>query len=476
MSTLENATQSNREEPIQSVKQHQGKIGISKTDLTPTIFKLNIDCFDELFEWLSRNDLDALGQTCTVMQMIVGDFFQRNFPAIEVRAEEDGLYVNDTRNVNCYRGAHKIRSFDKFVQKVSICENSIGIEDGVRLFCYVGSNCTKSIKHIQFINVLLTQIEFEWVEEILKTVETISIEDCLIKRQFYDKFPDICHNLKHLNVQDCRWNRNVLKRTGNKWLQRHYPKLEHLEWTQSSMKGRRINELKKFFELNPQIVSFSTSFHCFWSNRELIAQANVKLDDLTIEFDDWTWTPGNINATYNLLNSLHEQGIYKRLHFYARYYEATYFSQMAAIRPLYSLHLHEISARYNLPHMPQLKELRIQYINTNLDNLPNQLPNLERIYFKFAETKHFLPFVYQCAKLKELRIDVVHDRTKFNCILDLPAINRERMQLNNARKITIFIDEHVFLATKWATERTEFSLIEIKREYTREWDRNIEFH
>ncbi|XP_055301582.1 uncharacterized protein LOC129568074 isoform X1 [Sitodiplosis mosellana] len=476
MSELEKDSQSSQAESKQSscaIKNHSQDLN---SQLLAKIFKLNIDCFDELFEWLSRDDLDTLGQTCKLMQSIVGEFFQQNFPAIEVRAEEDGLYVNDTRNVNCYRGAHKIHSFDKFIRKVSICENSIGIEDGVRLFCYVGSNCTKSIKHIQFINVLLTQIELEWVDEILKTVETVSIEDCLIKRQFYEKFPALCHNLKNLNVQDCRWNRNVLKRTGNEWLQRKYPKLEHLEWTQSSKKGRRIDEFKTFFELNPQIVSFSTSFHCFWGNRELIAQANIKLDDLTIEFDDWTWTPTNINATYSLLNSLHEQGIYKRLNLYARYYDADYFSKMASIRPLYSLHLHEISSRYNLPHLPQLRELRIQYINTNLDNLPNQLPNLERIYFKFAETKHFLPFIYRCPKLKEMKIDVVHDRAKFNCILDLPALNRDRKKLDGARKITIFIDEHVFLATKWATERTEFSLIEIQRGYTREWNRNIEFH
>ncbi|XP_031638892.1 uncharacterized protein LOC116351007 [Contarinia nasturtii] len=443
-------------------------------DLSSNIFKLNIDCFDELFEWLSRDDLDALGQTCKLLQLIVGDHFQRNFPAIEVRAEEDGLYVNDTRSANFYRSAQKLHSFDKYIQKVSLCENSIGIEDGVRMFCYVGTNCTTSIKHIQFMNVLLTQIELVWIEKILGTCETISIEDCLIKRQFYEKFPEHCENLRSLYVKDCRWNRNVLKRTGNDWLQRHYPKLNHLSWTQSSKKGQKIDELRTFFALNPQVVSFSTSFHCFWNNRDFIDQANVKLQDLTIEFDDWTWTPRNITETYRLLNNLHAKGIYERLNLYARYHNLDYFGQMTSLNALHSLHLHEISERYNLPQLRQLKELRIQYINTDLDNLPKQLPNLERVYLKFADTKHFLPFIYQSAKLKEMKIDFVCDRATFNCVLDVASMHKEREKLMGARKVVIFIDEHVFLATKWSTGKTEFGLIEIERGYKHVWNRKME--
>lgn len=451
-------------------------MSVQPLDLSSKIFKLNIDCFDELFEWLSRNDLDTLGQTCTLMQLIVGDYFQRNFRAIEIRAEEDGLYVNDTRSANFYRSAQKLHSFDKYIQKLSLCENSIGIEDGVRLFCYVGKNCTKSIKHIQFMNVLLTQIEMEWIEKILGTCETISIEDCLVKRPFYEKFPEFCGCLKNLYVKDCRWNRNVLKRTGNDWLQRSYPKLEHLTWTQSSKKGRKITELQRFFALNPQVVSFSTSFHCFWNNREFIDQPNVKLQDLTIEFDDWTWTPRNISETYRLLNKMHEKGTYVRLHLFARYHNLDYFGQMTSLNALYSLHLHEINERYNIPQLPQLKELRIQYINTDLDNLPNQLPNLERIYLKFADTKHFLPFIRHCVKLKEMKIDFVCDRATFNCVLDAVSMNRERQLLIRPRKVIIYIDEHVFLATKWKKEKTEFGLIEIKRGYTHVWNsRKIDF-
>lgn len=440
----------------------------------PKLFNLSIDCFEEILDYLTLSDLDGLGQTCKLLRSIVGEYFQRNYAATEIRVEDSGLFVSDPRKVNAYRDRCKLHSFDKFVQKVSICEDSIDIEDGLKMFCYVGTNCGKSLKQIQFMNVLLTHIELEWMQEILKTIETVAIEDCLIKRRFYDEFPVMCVNLKNLYVQDSRWNRNVVK-SGNKWLLREYPKLERLGWSQSTRKDRKIAELPTFFRLNPHIIGFKTSFRCFWSNRNTIREADLQLDDLNIEFDDWTWTPNNINATYNLLNELYERNTYKRLHLHTRYFNQEYFEQMVSLKGLHSLRLHEISERYLLPALPQLKELKIRYINTNLDGLVSKFVNVERVSFKYAESKHFLPFAYACPKLTEMKIDVVTDRVQFDCIIDLAKINEERGKLPNARKLTIYIDEYVFMATKWV-KPTEFKFAVIKRTQSREWDHHIEFY
>ena len=44
--------------------------GCSSEEYRPKIFKLNIDCFDEIFEYLSLKDLHSLGQTYRTMQQV----------------------------------------------------------------------------------------------------------------------------------------------------------------------------------------------------------------------------------------------------------------------------------------------------------------------------------------------------------------------------------------------------------------------
>lgn len=43
------------------------------------MFRLNIDCFDEIFDYLSMEDLYSLGETCTRMQQIAGQYFKSHY-------------------------------------------------------------------------------------------------------------------------------------------------------------------------------------------------------------------------------------------------------------------------------------------------------------------------------------------------------------------------------------------------------------
>lgn len=49
-------------------------------------------------------------------------------------------------------------------------------------------------------------------------------------------------------------------------------------------------------------------------------------------------------------------------------------------------------------------------------------------------------------------------------------INEECKRLIKARKITIYIEEAVFLATKWKIGKTEYDFIEIRRTEEIDWD------
>lgn len=46
---------------------------------TAAIFKLNIDCFEEIFDYLSFEDLVSVGKTCERLQQVAGYCFQQNY-------------------------------------------------------------------------------------------------------------------------------------------------------------------------------------------------------------------------------------------------------------------------------------------------------------------------------------------------------------------------------------------------------------
>lgn len=48
-------------------------------------------------------------------------------------------------------------------------------------------------------------------------------------------------------------------------------------------------------------------------------------------------------------------------------------------------------------------------------------------------------------------------------------VNEEREKLKGACRVTLFIDEKVYLPTKWAMNGKEFRLIEIRRTSSHRW-------
>lgn len=48
-------------------------------------------------------------------------------------------------------------------------------------------------------------------------------------------------------------------------------------------------------------------------------------------------------------------------------------------------------------------------------------------------------------------------------ILSVGALHKEWTELNNVRKIIIYVEEHVYLTGKWRSNKTEHNLIEMKR-------------
>lgn len=442
----------------------------SSKEALAKVFKLNIDCFDEVFGYLSMRDLVCLGQTCSRMQKIVRNYFEENLSAFDLHAKHNGLYLD------CCKNGCKVAGVEPFIQKLSIRTNGIiDFVNASKIFRYIGANANKSLQKLQISFVQLTGREIECIKDTLGNVKTVVIEQCRMNGKFYAEFPMICRNLRHLYVEKFQCNRNVVKRSGNEWLLRQWPKLLHLGWTQTD-DGQKVDEFKRFFELNPNVRSFSTDLSTLWTNRDAILQSNVRLDELTVEIFSWGLPNGDF--AHNFLNELYDIGVYRRLHLHATFCEPHHLEQMVLVKGLEALRYPNLTDGMLLSKCIHLKELRIGMISPlpNIDILAKSLVNLKRLHIRYAATDDFLPFIYHSPKLKSVKIDIVGNRNDFNSLLDLVAMENERKKLKWARKVRIYIDECVYLATKWVYGTTNFRFIEVKRAHSREWSNHFEYY
>lgn len=102
----------------------------------------------------------------------------------------------------------------------------------------------------------------------------------------------------------------------------------------------------------------------------------------------------------------------------------------------------------------------------DLNEAVSKLTRLNYIYFGEASFEIILPFVKSLPKLQKIKMITIENGPHFNNetkILDLSTLNYEREHLKRAKKLTIYLTEMIYLATRWAFNLTEFALIEIKR-------------
>lgn len=445
-----------------------------------SIFVLNKDCFDAIFDWLSIEDVCSLGQTCKQMQQIAGEHFRSNYSAIEINGGASNLHAMTRR----YK---KISHFKQFIKSVSH-HNGRSHYDELRSISYIELNCDRfaSLNRLCFSHVALSKAKIERIKPILGRIETLRLRDCRFEGDFYDDFLRLCTNLKQLHVQDIDFKKlkfrieNIVyivsypsDNSEYKWLQQKYPLLEHFELTPK--KNDRITELKTFFQQNPNLSSFSTNSKFFCANQNLFMETDAKLDSLIV-------TEGNrqsehLEQFYNGLNELYVRGFYRKLHLFVQnYVQSSLDSDVlrCALEKLYIDAWQFPSFYENLPFLSGLNISELGIIDTLNFNymkiLAENLRNLERMYLANATFDDILAFCRYAPNLK--RIKIQHFSNEFIAsdeMLDVRFLNRERQKLDGANKMVIFVMEQLYLKTKRTLGRTNFDLVELKRVESCEW-------
>ncbi|XP_055306484.1 uncharacterized protein LOC129570787 [Sitodiplosis mosellana] len=436
------------------------------------MFPLNIDCFDEIFDYLSLKDLHHFAQTCSAMQKVCGEYFKFNFFANDYyRIEGDGIYTTYSSQSGAFNECIRISAFSQFIMQLE------HYMDTFEPLYYINSHIDQysSLKQIGFSCINLNGPEYECIQELLAKVEIVQIWICALDGDFYDclKF---CRNLKHFSIRYCDIVCSQMLEDGVRtlqypWLTQEYPKLEHLELI--PFKKLQIDELSMFFACNSHVQSFSTSGQCLWVNRNVLLKSAAHLDKLEIRMIEVKMAPTDefgvpetrMQAICTLVNQLHEHGFFRRLHFYINDDEQIpSIDELASVAGLEKLCIRKFKKDYSLVPLTNVRELVIWEgaKNIDLEALANKCVKLERLYFGSHTIDHLLPFIRRSAKLNKVK---AFSKIKTNFSIAISNLNAQREKLAGAHKLIIYVPDNIFLATKWTARNGDvnLSLVELRR-------------
>lgn len=419
---------------------------------SPEIFKLNTDCMAEICEWLSICDLITLSHTCEVMRIFVGQYFHRNY-SIPTVCDNDKFLTNSGTVVN-------ISNLSPFIKKVSI------VGDRLRdtRFKYIAENCN-SIEHLKFECITLSDDSISSIKNILRKAQRIDLIRVHTRGDFYEKFLKYCEHLSTFCLQSS--DNIFIGSSDNKWLQHKFPNLKHLEFVQ--IPSTRINNLNVFLEKNSQLESLAMNSSLVWKNQDVLRESKIKLKDfaIVINFEE----SRDYAAYFQLFNELHRQGLFQQLHLYINGFTKTIITQMESLQAFVKLYFTNCkldkSVTSSIASIIELGTVKSSNLN-DIEYLAKNLVNLQRLFIQCADLEDILTFLKFSRNLRIIQVKYLEINRCIGKILNLPELNKARMQLKNARKVTIFIDETLFLTTKFAFG-TKFPLIEIKMSESYEW-------
>ncbi|XP_031617054.1 uncharacterized protein LOC116336955 [Contarinia nasturtii] len=266
-----------------------------------TILELNEHCFQEIFDWLSVNDLHSFGKTCTKLQKLAGCHFQQNYPTQSVQFCELCSVLQ------------KFDGFEKYSKNITItickeCERNSINKNRDEQYQYINAQCNQSLKRIKFERCTLTACALDNIRTALNSVEELRISSCTAVDDLHECLLKHCPNLKILFID------NTLFSINWKWLHQTYPMLVHLQLIRMPRRNYEPMDLVlQFLEKNPNIRKLTVGMSYLEECVESLMETNIQLDELTIK----EYSQKNEIPT-SLINQLYERGFYKKINLLAR--------------------------------------------------------------------------------------------------------------------------------------------------------------
>lgn len=432
---------------------------------TGDIFKLDIDCFEELFEFLPIDDLVSIGKTCKRLQQLAGYCFQRNYASIEKWMNPDGKIsdISEKLNLNYF-----IRNIDRICFKT---------KESLEMFRNKQSKFVR-LKRMAFLFFsmrsadasALTSFQIDCVKEKLNQIEVLRLFYCDIDGDLHRKILKFCTNLKRLIIDGIADGRND-------WLSKNYPTLEYCEF-HPRYPCREFSELITFIGLNPTIRMFSTDAIFLFLNRTTMLHSKIELDDLAVVLDP---SDGyHFHAICEFISDLYDQGVYKRLHLYIfKDLCQDNFDGITILKSVTKLYIGYVkNGPIKLPIFADLKEICIRRSDeiSNMVDVASKFQNLERVDLGRCSSTELVLFISLTVKLLKIKVNDlsagIHYDDNGN-ILDLVRLNNLRQKLNVSDKLTLYVKENIYLSTKRAMRNTDLSHIVMKRAESYDWNHSF---
>lgn len=419
----------------------------------PYIFKLDVDCFDRIFNHLSLKDLYSFGQTCQAMKRVTGKYFQQNYELAEKIISNEGIYTMYSDHEDMINERIQIPNFNKYINCISY------YYEEMEPFHYIHahSNDFKSINGINLVCLTIDSAKVKCLQPILSKIDVVKVNQCALSGEFYKIFLKHCTNLKKLYVQH---DLGYIIMKNAKWMNQNYPQLEYLHLTPQY--PFKIHGLYNFFEQNANLRYFSTNSRCLWECRNQLLASRLQLDRLDIHISDhYYFNLIDMQLVCCLLNKLHEQKFYAHLDLYVTRIDQQFCDQLTSICGLNRLFIKQFRECFSLPRLINLKELVLdgQISKRDINNLSKGLWNLKYLSIRIVTSDDLIPFMRHSIKLTTIYA-YLNDG-----ILNLIKLNREREKLKEACNVTIYVPSNIFLATIWTTKNgnNELSLVKMKR-------------
>lgn len=466
------------------------KTSKSKTNDQAMICKLKLDHYEKLFDWLSLEDILMLGQTCNRMKRIVGQYIKTHYAGAPIEC-----YIYEIELRCLLDNPIKLNWLIPFVKKLEFyqLEEKKGKFGKIKYIRHMKANQYKSLTEIHLRGThplrrgewtamdsfILTTKGISRMKEILGRLETIRLDSpcfCIEKNQdFYESFLQFCTNLKKLYILVAMEDKPTHAYAGgtrligvdNRWLLRRYPTLEHFELTVqfSASTNFEIDELRTFFDQNTRIKTFATNVEIILANSDTFKSTTAKWDVLSILFEH----KEKFNSSRDLLNDLRERSLFKESHFY--FHECFEFdhemiNQLISVNDSTTLFVQKCECSIDLSPLNNLKHLFVIFPDKHMKAMAKSLVNLEFIQFKSADVIDLIPFIRYLPKLTTIIVFCTRRSDAYKIINTTPTLaelNEERSKLTNARKLTVYVEERIYLAMRWTNINTNQSFIEIKR-------------
>ncbi len=421
------------------------------------ILTLHIDCFGELFEYLPLEDILCMGQTCKQLHENVLNILQQCYSGAEI--------ILPTRN--------ELRIGN--VDKIDICIEFIEFAHRISVYCDLGFIYLNQIqskfirlRHLHMHLVDINQHRMNGLKGCLKELEVLQLSSCDIKGGVHEMILAFCPNIKRLGLIDSDTDEIDL-------FHHEYPRLEHFELV-VSQHAKEVS-LTDFLKLNPNIRSLSISTRYSMNIEQLLDSTGIHLAELAI-------TNRVVNVEFvRILRELHKRKLYQRLklHFTDSELIQDNIDHLATLDALVKLYLGRCACKHSIAisALSCLEELFLYECDriTDMETAASSLSRLGRIHFKYASIDDILPFIKRARRVKKVKVEHLLEGIHFSMrrnVIDLVALNEKREKLDHAHKLTIYVKEKVYLATKWALKDTDYSLIRLKREESYEWTHDFE--